>query len=305
MNKILLSICIPTYNRCEILKETLSNIFADPDYNSSLIEVIVSDNCSLDETEKVATGFENVIYKRNESNIKDDNFAKALSYGRGSYLKLLNDTQILNPGTLKFLLEKINTHLYSRENILFYLNNFRHQNCDVSSKNIEGFVNSVSYFNTWVANFGIWRSDFEKIEDKNRYSELQFVQVDWSFKIAKSNKLTIVYFRDFFHILTPKAKGGYNLIKTFTHNYLNILKTQNLRLLQYEREKYYLCRFFLFSWLNTIIKADKEKYKFQSDSALYIIFNRYWYEPYYYIFASIFVFRKFILRFNEFQNGKR
>ena len=304
MNEILLSICIPTYNRCEILRETLMNIFEDPDYDPSLVEVIVSDNCSSDETEKVVKEFKNVIYKRNDSNIKDDNFSKVLSYGRGEYLKLLNDTQVLKPGTLKFFLEKIELHLNTKENILFYLNYYRHQDCKITSQDIEGFINAVSYFNTWVANYGVWRSDFEDIADKNRYSKLQFVQVDWSFKTAKSNKVTIVYFGDYFKILTPKVKGGYNLIKTFTRNYLDILKGEKISLFQYEKEKYFLCRYFLFSWLTEILITDKSRYNFQSENALFIIFRRYWYEPYYYILICVFAFKKFKLKLNDFGTSK-
>lgn len=46
----LLSICIPTYNRAEILDKTLFLLFSNPDFNVDEIEVVVSDNCSTDHT---------------------------------------------------------------------------------------------------------------------------------------------------------------------------------------------------------------------------------------------------------------
>ena len=52
----LLSICIPTYNRAEILRETLAHLveISDPSF-----EIVVSDNCSSDNTIKVLEDFRN------------------------------------------------------------------------------------------------------------------------------------------------------------------------------------------------------------------------------------------------------
>lgn len=41
----LLSICIPTYNRAEVLNETLHQIVSDSYFDPDLIQVVVSDNC--------------------------------------------------------------------------------------------------------------------------------------------------------------------------------------------------------------------------------------------------------------------
>lgn len=49
----LLSICIPTYNRAEILDKTLFLLFSNPDFNVDEIEVVVSDNCSTDHTKQL------------------------------------------------------------------------------------------------------------------------------------------------------------------------------------------------------------------------------------------------------------
>ena len=47
-SNILLSICIPTYNRADCLELTLAKL--QPQINRSDIEVILSDNNSSDET---------------------------------------------------------------------------------------------------------------------------------------------------------------------------------------------------------------------------------------------------------------
>lgn len=46
----LVSICVPTYNRASFLQESLQT-FCAQDY--ALLEILISDNCSDDETEEV------------------------------------------------------------------------------------------------------------------------------------------------------------------------------------------------------------------------------------------------------------
>lgn len=54
MNQILLSICIPTYNRADILRDTLEHLIEVLDPS---IEVVISNNCSEDNTSEVIDEF--------------------------------------------------------------------------------------------------------------------------------------------------------------------------------------------------------------------------------------------------------
>ena len=47
---ILLSLCIPTYNRVETLMVMLDHVICDPDFDEE-VEIVISDNCSTDDTE--------------------------------------------------------------------------------------------------------------------------------------------------------------------------------------------------------------------------------------------------------------
>ena len=40
----LVSICIPTYNRAECLKETIESIICQPEFLEGKVEIVVSDN---------------------------------------------------------------------------------------------------------------------------------------------------------------------------------------------------------------------------------------------------------------------
>ena len=95
-----LSICIPTYNRCEYLMNNLQHICEHQEYD---FEIIISDNASTDDTYKRVTEYiknnniDKIKYFRNRENIGPDaNFKRVLSLGQGKYSLLLGDDDYLN-----------------------------------------------------------------------------------------------------------------------------------------------------------------------------------------------------------------
>ena len=54
----LLSICIPTFERSAVLKETLESIVSDPIFQiPGKVEIVISDNVSKDDTKEVCEKF--------------------------------------------------------------------------------------------------------------------------------------------------------------------------------------------------------------------------------------------------------
>jgi glycosyltransferase involved in cell wall biosynthesis len=103
----ILSICIPTFNRASLLDECLKSIIKSIENSSNfenLIEIIISDNCSTDETYKIANKFCNrynfIKYHRNEINVIDLNFYIAVERASGKYVWIFGDDDIFNPNTL-------------------------------------------------------------------------------------------------------------------------------------------------------------------------------------------------------------
>lgn len=282
MNKPLLSICIPTYNRCDILSKTLSSIISDPSYNEDLIEVIVSDNGSTDNTAAVVQQHKTVKYYCNNENVKDLNFSIALDYANGHYLRLFNDTLSFKTGQLEFMLETIKNNFDKKKHIFFYQNMFLNRNCCKEINSGKQLLQVVSYNATWIGNFGVWKEDYEKIEDKDRYAPLQFVQVDWSYKLVNNGKPTKIFFQDFFEVAAPNNKGGYNVFDIFINKYLFIINQQKLPLLTFEIEKFRLFRYFVIPWFVTLMINEKDKYNYSLKGACAIILKKYWYEPYFY-----------------------
>lgn len=292
MNKILLSICIPTYNRASVLEKTLENLFSNPEFDFERIEVIVSDNCSMDNTEEIVKKFNAVKYFKNQINIKDENFSLALSYATGRYVRLFNDTLKFRPNSLKFIIDTIDSNTDENKLLFFYKNQFNNFNCSKIIKNKSELVNELSFLTTWIANFGVWKNDFDKIIDKNRFASYQFAQVDWTYRLLENNKQIKVYFGDFFDVFDVSKKGGYNVFDVFINKYLYIIKNNKLSFFIYQKEKYRLFRHFVYSWMVTLLIKRKDDYSFDTSKSFNIILRKYWYAPYFYMFLVLFWFKK-------------
>jgi len=291
-NEVLLSICIPTYNRGPILDDTLRAYVNDPAFDER-VEIVISDNYSTDCTEEVVTKYQkqykNIKYKRLPENIGADlNMGNVLLMGTGLYLKLMNDTVTLKSGVLKFMLDTICLEKNLDKSIFFYQNiSFLNSDKTVSCSNLDELVSNVSFWVTWISNFGIWRKDFEALENKDRLAHLQFPQVDWTFRITEKTKSGIIYFDDYYSVAELNSKGGYNVFYTFGVNYLSLydeyLKSKLLDNNIYNTEKYRLLRYFLISWYQTLVLSKDKQYIFEKNNAIKILVKSYKLKPYFYL----------------------
>jgi abequosyltransferase len=104
----LLSICIPTYNRAKLLPIALDSVlnqFQQSPELANLIEVVVSDNASSDNTQSLVLQyqqkFSQVKYFRNAENLGGDlNLANSVVKATGKYAWYLGDDDALVPGSL-------------------------------------------------------------------------------------------------------------------------------------------------------------------------------------------------------------
>lgn len=116
--KPLLTIAIPTWNRSNYLRENLEQLRRlCSSQSSGLIEVIVSDNCSDDDTPEVvahiATAQFPIKYIRNSSNLGwGKNFAQCYAEASGTYVLLLGDDDILVDGSIDRLLALLSRSRY-------------------------------------------------------------------------------------------------------------------------------------------------------------------------------------------------
>lgn len=112
------SIIIPTYNRCNFLKKAIRSILKQSDVS---FEIIVSDNCSTDNTEKVIKEFgdNRIKYFKNKKNIGFPlNVRKGFSKVSGKYIFTLSDDDfILRYNTLSEVLKVMKKYKVGIANI--------------------------------------------------------------------------------------------------------------------------------------------------------------------------------------------
>jgi len=230
-NEVLLSICIPTYNRAKQLDTTLKSIISQNIFiNTNKIEIVISDNCSTDETSlivnKYILNFPNkIIYSRNDIDIVDRNFEKVLSLGTGFFLKLNNDTLKHNSKSLETIIAIIEKKL-NQKPVLFFSNGVLKKYKIIQGQGLEFLLTTATYFSTWIATFGIWKEDFDKIINFNKASHLKLTQVDILFDLIKKKKNIIIDDEILFDPEVVSKKGGYDIVTVFLDNYSYLLKQQ-------------------------------------------------------------------------------
>jgi abequosyltransferase len=106
---ILLSFCIPTYNRAKFIGQTLESIVSQANFN---IEIVIVDGASTDNTSEVVKPFQdkfpNLIYYRSNKNMGvDRDMAKSVELAHGEYCWLMSSDDILAKGAIDIILNKI------------------------------------------------------------------------------------------------------------------------------------------------------------------------------------------------------
>jgi glycosyltransferase involved in cell wall biosynthesis len=170
IEKKLLSICIPTFNRVEFLQYNLKSITDQFDKEPSLkdlVEIVISDNASSDGTKEMVASFletyNNITYVRNTTNIGfDRNVNNAVHLANGTYCLTLGDDDALFPNSLSVLTKKIlNTNVpyylvghvgYSRD--MQHANAHEHVSEDCSYDSLEDYVRSLEGYVNVIGIFG-------------------------------------------------------------------------------------------------------------------------------------------------------
>lgn len=247
----LLSICIPTYKRPVYLKRCLESIkiqLADDPKLSKIVEVVVSDNCSQDNTPNVVEEykkyFPNIKYVVTEKNIGFDlNIYNLIKNSSGRYCWYLGDDDVIVNGGISFLCSQLITDKYDYVGVQsehFSPQNNYTEKREVSEKllvEIDNFNDCYfgNYFQGAVSvlifNRGMWMSCVNKDDFIKHWLYYETVA-----KILLATKRKMLYISQPIIFTGQDCRWSENGTELFTYINSNILREKMMKL-GFDRQK--------------------------------------------------------------------
>jgi abequosyltransferase len=229
----ILSITIPTYNRAFWLKLCLEQLLPQIKAYPDEIELIISDNCSPDNTEDVVKSFLNSGFKfqyvRNSTNIGSDaNIAQCFNLARGRYVLILGDDDLFIDDAISKLLVQLRMAKFGVVCIKPYGfdNDFRSEypgsiGNDKLYDNAGNFLAGIGPLMTLISGSVINKSILNSI-DANDYCGENLVQVHLVIQAAVKAKQNL-FMNHYMIGCKRNNSGGYDFAKVFVENVGKIL----------------------------------------------------------------------------------
>ena len=208
---MILSICIPTYNRPANLSNCLNSILISKRKTNLKFEICISDNGSNYNVKKIIKPFKkklNIRVNRNKKNLGYAlNLLKSVSMAKGEFSWCIGDDDLLAPKALK----KMNNLILKNKNIDFYYINSFHLNNNYLNKFKKPFDTN---------NLPI---DMDRLSPKKNSQRLKFwdlIDHNVSFDFMAGNFLNIFrrkMWMDNVHVLDKKSINDKNSILSLLH----------------------------------------------------------------------------------------
>ena len=287
MEKPLLSICIPTFNRAEYLKNCIDAIAGQEGFDE--IEVVISDNYSTDGKqdigEKYARDYPNIHYFRNAENVIDMNYPLVFQRAKGVLRKLTNDTVLYKPGAIKYMLNAVKENMDSRPQ-LYFLNKEDNGAEPRYYNTLENYIGNIGYLLTWIGSVALWEEDVDDLDTFINNTDSRLAQVPFLLEQFEKHGGSVVYPKSIMGGVLPKNKNlTYGLYQVFYVNFLGFIRPYaeqgKISNECYEKVRKVLLLDFFCRWIVNWEK-DRRKYRFsETENLKELIENEYKNEPYF------------------------
>lgn len=237
----LFSVCIPTYCRAKFLRNNLEALYQQfTDDLAEQVEILVSNNCSPDETDSVVKEYIGrglpIRYFCNEENIgADSNFLQCIREASGKYVLLLGDDDLLLQGALETLVRFLGSGDYG----LVYITGVGYGERDrvrattydeihrtsVVYEDRDAFLRRVSYYITFMSG-NIFNKSLLPDFDAEAYRDTNFMQVPFFLHaMVRAEKNAYLDGRFLATGGNGDNNGGYGLYQVFGVNLFRILQS--------------------------------------------------------------------------------
>ena len=226
----LLTIAIPTYNRAANLDLCLKQLCKQLNNVDLCIELIVSNNCSTDNTENIVNSYLDqgypIKYILNSENIGGEkNVVQCFTMASGKYVLILGDDDILLDGKLKTIVEILQYDNYG----VVYINSYGFKD-DYLTEKPKGtpkgiiiyddntkFINRVNFWVTFLSGNIVNKSLVDDEINTSEFLGTNLPHLNWILSAILKAKKNI--FVEEHMVAFKKANtGGYKLCQVFGVN---------------------------------------------------------------------------------------
>lgn len=245
---IQLSLCIPTYNRCALLKEALTAIYVQwcrdlTSEQASQVELVLADNCSTDETSAVVKwvssldGLRVISLRQTQNRGPDANILAAIQAAQGEFVYLLSDDDILLPGGLAKIFALMQEH---PDAAAFCLNckQFIHDVSEETGQNfrlaadqrIAGRDSGLLFLGTWITFISALVFRRARVADRAYEDKIgtMFLQSYVYLDVLAADPILVVTQKPFLAVRGYNS-GGFNFFEAFVTQFrvlMNYAETQ-------------------------------------------------------------------------------
>lgn len=301
MQKVL-SLCFPTYNRGWCMKEQIERLKKCPKETLDKMEIIISDNCSTDDTKQIVTdaiknGFP-AIYHRNSENLgMDGNFVTCFRMAKGKYVWLLGDDDPIIVDALVKIVERLSSDV---EYGLMHIDQLKRADSDdsfVEFDDSESFCRTISYYTSLIS-ANIVRTEYVPEINFEKYMGTWFTLIPlYITGVLKQRVNVLVNFNVFENSRDFARNGGYNYFEVFVTNYLSIWKefldAGSISKATFDFLKKDVYEGTVSRYIVYMLLMHRMTDKYKTDGAWKILFSNYWNKPYFYKAPIKFFFERF------------
>ena len=242
MDKPLLTIAIPTYNRAKFLELSIKQLKKDASLiDDNTIEVMIYDDCSTDNTddvvrEAIIKGMK-INHIKNKKNLGlDGNVAKCINEAKGKYMVVLGDDDLFIDGAIKWLVNSLKQKDYGVVCMKAYGYERDHnaefpgrQGKEKEFTNFSDFLISIGPLVTFTSACVFNKEILGKFDAKDNCGSW-LVHVPLILTSAIKARINLYSTR--YHIAAKRNNsGGYDFIKVFVKNlgvFLDALKKKGV-----------------------------------------------------------------------------
>lgn len=164
-----LTIAVPTFNRAALLQATLSGLFSAIGCSRD-VQILVSDNASPDNTERVCRQYDkelNFKYLRNSDNIGfDGNYLNCIDGADADYVWVVGDDDCVSAVAI----EKVLRHIDELRPSMIVLNGASNKRCRIDRtvgmavfEDFDSFFGEYGYHFTWITSTVLRKSSLRRL----------------------------------------------------------------------------------------------------------------------------------------------